>query len=251
MNLSKARITAAGVHLAISCLVAAIVAIVVFVIWFPYPYRVLSGGTELFFIVVMVDVVMGPALTFIVFDMRKTMKKLYLDIIFIAALQVTALGYGIWSVSLARPVHLVFEINRFRAVHAYEVPRELLANTPSGIVAFPWWGPSVLSLRSFRNVNEEIDVTLGALQGTSLASRPDLWQSYEYSKLAVLAVSKPISDLQRRYPDKVELIQHALKNMDDPANAVYLPMIVRDHFWTIVLDAKTVSPVAHLPIDSF
>lgn len=250
-SMRKANVKAASVHLAISCLFAGVVAILVFVIWFPYPYRTLSGGQELFTIVMLVDVVLGPALTLIVFDKNKTSKKLYFDLILIAMLQAAAMGYGIWTVSLARPVHLVFEIDRFRAVHAYDVPKTFLSKTPAEIVTFPMWGPTTLGLRRFRDVGEEVEATLSAMQGLTLSSRPDLWQPYEASKRDVLAISRPIDDLQRRFPSKADVIQQALKSMSDPASAVYLPLIVRDHFWTLVLDGKDASVQAYLPIDSF
>ena len=43
----------------------------VFALWYPYPYREISGGRELFLIVVAVDVIMGPLLTLAVFNRSK------------------------------------------------------------------------------------------------------------------------------------------------------------------------------------
>ena len=55
----------------------------------------------------------------------------------IALLQLAALGYGLRTVYVARPVHLVFEFNRFSVVHAADVPTSLLAKMPPGIEAMP------------------------------------------------------------------------------------------------------------------
>lgn len=38
-------------------------ATLVFAVWYPYPYREISGGRSLFEMVVAIDVVMGPLLT--------------------------------------------------------------------------------------------------------------------------------------------------------------------------------------------
>ncbi len=47
-------------------------ALLVFAVWYPYPYREISGGRELFTLVVAVDVVLGPLITFVV---RKRERK--------------------------------------------------------------------------------------------------------------------------------------------------------------------------------
>ena len=43
----KNRFKAAGIHLGISLVIAALAATLVFVVWYPYPYGELSGGREL------------------------------------------------------------------------------------------------------------------------------------------------------------------------------------------------------------
>ena len=42
------RLRASGIHLALSLVVAGLAALFVFGIWYPYPYREISGGRELF-----------------------------------------------------------------------------------------------------------------------------------------------------------------------------------------------------------
>jgi hypothetical protein len=117
----KDRFLASGAHFVLSAAVAALAAALVFGVWYPYPYREISGGRELFFIIVAVDVVMGPLLTFAVFNRKKPMKELKRDLGIIVLLQVAALGYGLWTVFISRPVLLVHEYDRFRVVHAIEV----------------------------------------------------------------------------------------------------------------------------------
>ena len=46
-------------------------ALLVFAVWYPYPYREISGGRDLFLLVVAVDVVLGPLITFAVFNRAK------------------------------------------------------------------------------------------------------------------------------------------------------------------------------------
>ncbi len=249
------RLSAAGIHLLISLGVAAAAAALVFLIWYPYPYREISGGRELFFLVMTVDVVMGPLLTLTVFNRNKPAGELRRDLGMIGLLQVAALAYGLWTVSVARPVHLVFEMDRFRVVHAIEVPEGELDLAPPGLQRLPWTGPTLLSLRAFRNDREKIDMTLVALGGAALGARPALWQDYASAGPQIRAAARPLGDLKTRFPAQAGMIDDALKSAPGAGTSAmslgYLPMAGRDKYWTVVLDLNTTEVIAFVPIDSF
>ena len=126
----KRRLRASTVHLGISLCIAALAAALVFGLWYPYPYGEISGGRELFLLVVAVDVVMGPLITLAIFNSTKPRRELIMDFTVVGALQLAALGYGLWTVFAARPVHLVFEYSRMSVVHAIDVDADLLAKAP-------------------------------------------------------------------------------------------------------------------------
>jgi hypothetical protein len=94
-------------------------------VWFPQPYLQAAGGGELFSILVGVDVVLGPLVTLIVFDTKK--KYLKLDLAVIAILQFAALGYGLSVILQARPVYVVFAVDRLELVLASDIAPEELA----------------------------------------------------------------------------------------------------------------------------
>ena len=114
------RRKAALIHLSATVLLAVTVATVVFVLWFPGAYRSMSGGTELFMLVASVDFTIGPLITLVIADSRKTWKQLARDIAVIVVLQLIALGYGLHMVSISRPVMLALEEDRFRVVSAHD-----------------------------------------------------------------------------------------------------------------------------------
>ena len=130
--------------------------------------------------------IVGPLITLAVFNRTKPWPELRRDLAIVALLQLGALGYGLWTVAQARPVHLVFEYDRFRVVHAVDVPTELLMKTPPDLTALPLLGPPLLSLRPFRDGAEQVEATLAALNGLPLSARPDLWQPYASAKAQVL-----------------------------------------------------------------
>lgn len=245
------RARAALVHLALSALVAALAALLVFALWYPYPYRELSGGRELFQLVVAVDIVLGPLLTFAVFDLAKGRAVLRRDLVVIALLQLAGLAYGLWTVQVARPAHMVFEYDRFRVVHRLDIPDELEAKVPPGIAVAPLSGPTLLSLRPFRNANEQGDFTLAALGGVQLSARPELWQTYEAGRAEILRAAKPAAELKQKFPQHGAEIDAALGGRK-PATVAYLPLVARKaEAWTVLLDASNAEVIGYLPLDSF
>lgn len=248
----QARLKASALHLTVSLAVAITAAILVFEFWFPYPYREISGGRELFLLLISVDVVLGPVLTFMVYDQRKAWPKLKLDLFAIVLLQLSALIYGMWTVSVARPVFLVFEIDRFRVVHAIDVPSEQLRLAPKGLTTLPYLGQTTLGLRPFKSEQEKVDFTLVALGGSSLAARPELWQNYAESKRDVINSSKPLARLKERLKDQSTSIDARVKELGVPEAVIrYLPLISRSNFWTVLIDGRSGEILGYLPIDAF
>lgn len=250
--LSKDRLKASGIHFCVSLIVALLAAVLVFGLWYPYPYRAVSGGRELFVILVMVDVILGPLITLVVFNRAKPWPELRRDLAVVVLIQLGALGYGLWTVFAARPVHMVFEYDRFRIVHAVDVPSELLAKAPPGVDPMPVMGPTLLSLRPFRDSQEYMSATLAALQGISLAARPDLWQPYAAATPEILKAARPAVALKTRFVAQAAAIDAVIARAGrQPEAVVYLPMVGRKSFWTVLLDPVTAEVVGYIPLDSF
>lgn len=248
----KDRFKAAGIHLGISIAIAALAAALVFGVWYPYPYREISGGRELFLILIAVDVILGPLITLMVFNRAKPRNELRRDLAVVGLLQLAALGYGLWTVCVARPVHLVFEIDRFRVVHAVDVPSDLMDKVPEGIDALPLLGPTLLSVRPFRDRKEETDATLVAMQGIHLSARPDLWQQYGPAREDILRAAKPVGQLKGRFAAHAAAIDAVLQRVGRVSQTTaYLPLAGRNTFWTVFIDPVTADVVAFMPLDSF
>jgi hypothetical protein len=248
----KERMVASGLHLGLSLVIAALAAALVFGLWYPYPYREIAGGRELFLIVIAVDVALGPLITLAVFNRNKPRGELFRDLTIVGLLQLGALAYGLWTVSVARPVHLVFEFDRFRVVHAIEVPEELLLDASGGARSLPLTGPTLLAVRPFRNPEEELTMTMVALQGVPLSALPELWQPYEQAQPRVIAAGKPLSDLRQRLGPQSKLIDAAVEQTGLHDDALrYLPMVARKAFWTVLIDARTAEVRGFIALDSF
>ena len=252
MNKVKDRLGASGIHLGISLCVAVFAAALVFGLWYPYPYGEISGGRELFFLVVAVDVIMGPLITLAIFNRAKPRRELLIDFTVVGLLQLAALGYGLWTVFAARPVHLVFEYSRMTVVHAIDVDADLLAKAPTSLQKLPVTGPTVIALRPFKNPAEQFDATMAAFEGFPLAARSDLWQAYEPARADVLKEAKPVAELRARFSNQAAQIDRAIAATGKPVTDLrYLPLLSRKTAWTVLLDTTTAEPLGYLPLDSF
>lgn len=246
------RTRAAGLHLVISGAVAALAAALVFGLWYPYPYRHLAGGKELFVLVTVVDVVLGPLLTFAVFNMQKGWMHLRRDLLFIGLIQLSALVYGLYTVFLARPVALVFEVDRFRVVTAAQV---LTAELPVADLAYrqlPLTGPRLLGTREPQPGEERNDALfMSALRGVERGQRPKFWQPYANSRQAAMARAVPLWTLWARHPEQRQQQEEILRrNGIDPSAAKYLPVIGRTSDWVVILNDSG-QPVHFVPVSAF
>ncbi|MCW5256525.1 TfpX/TfpZ family type IV pilin accessory protein [Verminephrobacter aporrectodeae] len=248
----KGRLRASGIHLGISLGIATLAAVLVFGLWYPYPYREISGGRSLFVLLVSVDVVMGPLITLTIFNRAKPRRELLMDLTVVGLLQLAALGYGLWTVFVARPVHLAFEYSRMSVVHAIDVDPDLLAKAPPALQKLPITGPTLIALRPFKDASEQFEATMSAIGGVPLSARSDLWQSYASSTADILKEAKPVTNLRTRFADQTALIDRAVEDTGKPASQLrYLPLVGRNKAWTMLLDASSAEPLGFLPLDPF
>lgn len=246
------RPRASAIHLAFSAILAAICAALVFLLWYPAPYGAMSGVSGVFLMMLGVDVVLGPLVTWVVFNPAKPRAELLRDLAVVVLVQLAALSYGMWTVFAGRPVHAVFEYDRIRMVHANEIPEEFLRQVPPGIEAFPLTGPTLLALRPFKNNGEQMSAVFAALNGVQMSARPELWMPYSHAVPEILKAAKPLGALTAAKPAFAVPLQEALRAHHRTAdNTVYLPLASRAGFGTALLDATTGEPVALLPLDSF
>ncbi len=243
------RIKAALFHLLGSVLVVGLLAAWVAVVWYPFPYWKSSGGINLLALIAGVDVVLGPLVTLVIFNIRKPLKELRMDILLVVMLQLSAMGYGLWSAYQARPLFNVFEYRLFRVVHAADIPETLSGGASSvDLTGKPgvFDGPALLSLRDFHDNREQIEATATALEGLPLAARPDFWQPYGPAQAAVRATAKPLQELVDAGQVDARMASALAQKAGKPADAFgYVPMIDRAGDWVVVVDLQTSQPVAY------
>lgn len=234
------RARAAGIHLLISALVAAAAAALVFGVWYPGIYRVLAGGRDLFLLIMTVDVVLGPLLTFAVFNLKKGWPHLRRDLVVIGTIQLAALVYGLYTVHAARPVATVFEVDRFKVVTAAQVHLPELPEAHAQFQRLPLTGPWLLGTRKPQAGGESNDALFMAVEsGIDRAQRPLFWAPYADAIPEVLARARPLSLLLQKRPEVVDDVKATLQALKlAEAEMKFLPIMGRGGDWVVLIDPK-------------
>lgn len=248
----RGRLKAVAFHLLISAFIGGIAAALVLGLWYPWPYRQISGGQALFLLILSVDLTLGPLLTFVVFNRSKTKTHLARDLVVIAALQLSGLSYGLYTVFLARPVGLVFEADRLRVVTDIEVVHDELPRALPQLRTLSLTGPVILGTRSVRNSDEKLEAISLALKGSDIGVRPSFWQPYAESREAVLQRARPLSALYKKYPDQASNIDREVSKTGKLAGDLdFLPVMGRESNWIALLDAKNAEVLGFVQCDVF
>jgi len=240
------RWQASGTHLLISLTIAAAVVTLMLSLWYPQPLFEAAGGNDLLFILVGVDVVLGPLLTLIVFKSGKRGMKF--DLALIGLVQIAALAYGVTVVFLARPAFIVFVKDRFEMVSVVELgPAELAAAKYPEFRAPPWSGPLLVAADMPVDPGERKKLIELAMGGFDLQHYPRYYVPYAERTKEVLAQADTVARLRATEPVTAKEVDEYLVSSGTKEDAVRCLLLRTRFAWVAVLvDANTARPVKML-----
>ena len=204
-----------------------LVSLLIFFIWYPFPYAQLLGGGHLFLLIAGVDLACGPLLTLLIYNSEKKAIEKVIDFSVIAVVQLAALGYGLYAIYQARPIALIFEVDRFVVIAPIDIYEEKDSREKNGTKYELWSKPQLMATRKPRN-KEEFALSLElSLQGVEPSARPSWWEPYESSRPDVVkrmrSISNIFQNLALRQKENVMTIAH---NNHVSLDALYfLPLV--------------------------
>lgn len=194
-------------HLVISMLIALSVVAIVFLVWYPAPLATAVGVTHIFLMMLVIDVILGPLLTLLVYKQGK--KTLLFDLTVIVLLQISALGYGLWTISQGRPAWLVFNVDRFDVVRVNDIDNRSIEKAKEEYKVPSWFYPKWVAATSPKNIDENNQVTFEAVfSGVDIAQRPNLYSPLINQRKQLQKKAVNIKELYK-YNDK-QLVQEIL-----------------------------------------
>ena len=230
------RLRAAGIHFLISAVVVALVIAGAVFLWYPGNLAWAAGLATMVMILATVDLVIGPALTFLVFQPGK--KSLRFDLGVIAALQIAALLFGVSSIYQARPVYLAFVVDRFETVAAADLEQSMLDEAAEPFRTVSSSGPRFVAVQLPDDPAELDELTMAeALHGTGPALIPRYYREYETRGDTALKKAKNIAEL-KQFNDPGKVDQAVSKLERQPGQMRFVPLAGRDRDLTVILDAR-------------
>jgi hypothetical protein len=230
------RHRAAAIHLSLSAAIGGALLALILLLWYPGAWFESMGGKELILLLVGVDIVLGPLLTWIIFRAGKPGLKF--DLAVIAAVQTGALLYGLHTVFIARPVYMVLVADQFRAVTAVELDEAQLARLPHAeFRELPLTGPRVAGtfLPTDKAERENL-LLMSVARGIDLQQLPQYWQPY--AGAAALRVARTLAELRGIAPENAAAVDAFLREgKRAEASLRYLPLRTRHKEMAALVDA--------------
>lgn len=221
------------IHLSISLFVALCVTALVYFVWYPQPLAKAMGVTNIFLIMLVVDVLLGSVLTLIVY--REGKKSLKFDLSVIITIQLLALIYGMFIIMQGRPVWIVFNADRFDAISYQEIDNrkiheaEPLYQKPS--LGSPRFVASVMPT----NVNERNNVVFESVfAGIDIAYRPNLYVSLSQEKISIQKKRQPLTKLVQY--NAIQTVESIISKY--PQATHYLPLKANAVDMTVLVDKE-------------
>lgn len=153
-------------NLFISQIIILIFLLFAYFVWFPNSFSKLGGFYDTAWMIIFVDLVLGPLLVFIVYKENK--KYLKFDINVLLAIQLAAFFYGAYALYLKHPVFNVFVNYQFKLINAsYAIPDKVRfkALKPSFFSS-----PKIVYTQLPENMQERTQFMLGV----DLFGKPDI-----------------------------------------------------------------------------
>lgn len=229
IKLFKDKLKAFFIHLVISLIVVLSTYVVIHLLWYPTPLFKAADAGKILGMILIVDLILGPLLTLVVYKKHK--KTLKMDLTIIALIQLSALSYGLYSVYEARPVWIAYVVDRFELVRANDILEE-----DEQTHHFPKLGPEYIYVDlTGLDANEKLDSILDeTTYGISPVQRPKFYNNFELAKPLIIEKSQNLT-LLNDYNNPI-VVREILKKY--PQADSFLPLKANAIDMTTLVDKK-------------
>lgn len=230
----KYKLKAFGLHFSISLLIALMSMVIVFFVWYPQPLYQAAGVTKIFLIMLGIDIVLGPLLTFIVAKPHKTSLKF--DLAVIVLIQLAAFAYGFYHVYDGRPAWIAYSVDRFDLVKNNEIDtRKLTEALPPYQKVSQSGARYVAAMIPTDNSEIRNEILFDEVgYGIAPSQRPELYQPLSTVDEVMLTRTKAIDELYD-YNDKADVDKVLLEY---PEADGYLPLKADAVDMTVLINKK-------------
>jgi hypothetical protein len=218
--------------------------------WYHWPGWYLADMPTVLAIMVGVDVVLGPLLTFIVAAPTKSRRVLARDVGAIVLVQLVAFGYGVTTLWHGRPLYYAFSVNCLSVVQAQDIERDLAGASGQNSALTPHWYslPRWIWAPLPDNSEEADKIVRSAIQGGfDVTARPAYYKPWASGAAELRSQLKRVDDikffsLKEKKLLKARMIAKGLA----PDRADAIPLTGRKRPLLVVFDRSDLRLLAYI-----
>ena len=245
--MSMNRYKASATHLAASAGVIAIFCAIVFFIWYPAPYFFIEGTIAVITILIIVDVVLGPLLTLIVFKPGKPSLKFDLSVIVL--IQVSALLYGANTIYSERPYFVPFAIDRFTVIQANQT-KTMDLSTINPQINYQQPGPSYVYAKRPSDPQIRFQILReAAAGGADIDRHPELYRNFKTHIPGSFDRSLELDTLAKQYADNKAVIDRFRLRYPDTKSLAFYPLQGKHNNVVLVISRNNAEVIDYIAID--
>lgn len=229
----RQRLFALSVHLGFSVLLLGLALFMVFGIWYPAPLDYAAGVNNIYWMLLSIDLILGPLLTFVVF--KHDRKKFIFDMVIIIAIQLSAYFYGLNTMYQGRPAWLVYVIDDFELIRPVDIADQDWKTIPDKFALQflkgpQWIGANYSSNSAVMKKQKEDEL----FEGISLAQKPVSYVLLGEKFDQIQKSKHKLSELN--HYNRPEKVQGYLRNY--PSADSYIPVKGIDVDITALMDRE-------------
>jgi hypothetical protein len=236
------------IHLIVSVAVASVFLLLTFFVWYPAPLFKVEGTWLAIQILVVVNFMLGPLLTLMVFKPKKLGLKF--DMVIIIAIQLSAFIYGANVIITERPVIVSFAVDRFVVISAAEAKDLEMDKLDTQQVKLNDIGPSyVYAERPDMEADQEL--LFGVLEGKpDLEKRPEYYRDFHVNIERNYMKAMDLQSYAEEFEPARENIEKYLKKSGKCyADIAAYPVAGKHHDMVLVVDRKSKSLAGSIDIN--
>jgi len=247
MHVNLSRFQAFAIHLLISSIVLGSFLAFVFLVWYPQPFFVVEGLVQIVWVLVGVDIVLGPALTLVVFKTGKPGLKRDLSII--AAIQIIGFIYGANTFYQEKPYFAVFYDSDYFEVIPASTIKDISKIDPD-LNHSKFGGPIIVFVDPPTEI-DDLTIILEDMKkgGPSIHLRPEYYRPLKGHINKVFRLSRNLDELQKIPANNAAISQFKTEYGERIADFVYFPIAGSLASRLLVIDRGTEAVVDYININ--
>ena len=230
-------------------------------LWYPDIWASELGGYKLVFMILLLDLGVGPLCVGLSYKAHKSYKEKFLDVSVITLCQLAFFSWGAWTVSISRPVYIVFDTDRFEMTVDQDIDRTKLPESGAFSTLPLLRGVQMAVVDLETTVPDEkarIEVNNDAVFGLDISKNPCYYVPYEGENIQkVLKAAKGYEIFSKNADAKAQadavIQKHSLSEDQFKWLPIryFSPQDQSQLFMTVVIDSQTAEIIDYILLDPY